>query len=441
MKRLGGPIAPALVAGLWMVVAWGGGLRAEEPGEKAARYHRLLVKRPESKIIYERFFDAWLDEGTKEGLEEFLSKRAGEGEVPDLWILANFHQQAGHDDKALEQLNLALGKEPENGGLLMARAKVNARLLQFEKAIEDLDKVAEGDPDEEVEAVKLKGGYLARAGRPEEGVKAWQQLLADNPDDEELAEDLIELEIGEGLYDEALEAATKLAEGTRDAYQKALRRLRVGEIQKLNGKIEDAVATYSKVLQSTGQGTWLEREVLAQIDDLFKRDDDFAGLKAFYEKTAAAQPQRTELKKALAHLTADEGKVDEAVTMMRELMKLSPGDRKLRQELVELLAAHEREEEAATELEKLLEGDKRNAVLWERLAEIRHLGRGRGGNPQGASGGRPPGRAGGRGPAPRGPGLRAVRPERGGRTDPADGGRGRFAGSQGGAGVLPDGSR
>lgn len=354
-----------------LFVLAGEGSWAEEPSEKAGRYHQLLLKRPNNQTIYERFYDAWMDEGTREGLVEFLTKQAEVGGAAELWILASSHQQAGRDEEALKALDLAVEKDGENAALLFSRAQVNGRLLEFEKAIEDLDQVAKNDEEKGIEALKLKGTFLARVGKPEEGVTVWKKLLDAHPGDEELAEDLIELEIGEGLYDEALATAGALAEGTKDAYQKALRRLRVGEIQKLHGKSKEAVKTYATVLNATGQGSWMEREVLAQIDDLFKRDDDFEGLRKFYTDTAQEQPQRTQLRKALAQLSAEAGKVDEAEKMLRELMKLAPGDLALREELVDLLARFDRAEAAAEELEKLIAGDQKNAGWWERLADLR----------------------------------------------------------------------
>jgi hypothetical protein len=59
-----------ITAGFVLLTA--GGIWAEDPSEKAARYHRLLLKRPGHEVRYERFHDPWLDEGTKEGLEEVL---------------------------------------------------------------------------------------------------------------------------------------------------------------------------------------------------------------------------------------------------------------------------------------------------------------------------------------------------------------------------------
>lgn len=360
----------------WIVVlliwAAGIGLAAKKPGPKAERYYKLLLKRPGSKTIFERFHDAWLDEGTKDELGEFLVEEAKGGGAPENWVLGVFHRHSGQDQEALAALDRAVANEDGNPDLLMTRARMRARLLNFAEAIEDLDAViALEEGNEGMEAGKLKGAYLARLGKPEEGLKVWKGLLEAHPDDEELVEDLIDLQLGEGEYEEALTAARKLAEGSRDPYQKALRRVRVGEIQGLHGQRAEAVESYGKVLSSTGQGSWLEREVLARIDELFEKDEDFEGLQAFYRENAKAHPQRLGLRRKLVHLMARSGKVDEAETMMRTLMKLSPGDQALWEELIALLAANDRREAAVEELEDLLKRDSKNADRWEKLAEMR----------------------------------------------------------------------
>jgi len=78
------------------VLLTAGGVWAEDQSEKAARYPRRLLKRPGHERLYERFHDAWLDERTKEGLEEVLRRgESEEGGFRELWILAIYHQQGG----------------------------------------------------------------------------------------------------------------------------------------------------------------------------------------------------------------------------------------------------------------------------------------------------------------------------------------------------------
>ena len=193
--------------------------------------------------------------------------------------------------------------------------------MRFDEALGDLEAAAK-DPKLALEAGTLRGKLLARAGRPAEAVKAWQELIAAHPEDEGLKEDLIELEIGEGMLDEAVEAARALAEGTADPYQKALRRLRVAEILAQAGRKEDALKEYREVFAVSAESSWLEREVLARTGELFTREDDITGLGDFLKELREAYPRRVAVKKEAAKAMLASGDEDEAIAMFREVLKV-----------------------------------------------------------------------------------------------------------------------
>lgn len=344
----------------------GGVLRAEE-NEKALRYHGLLLKRPESLIMFERFVEAWLDTGTKEELSEFLIDRAKEGGAVEWQVLAAFHAHGGEDEEALHALDRAVEKVPGDASLRITRAKLQARLLNFEAALADLE--AAGKKAEEGEEAALRGLYLIRSGRPEEAVAAWKKLITARPKDEELREDLIELEVAEGLYDEALGTMEDLLAITRDPYLESLRRLRQGDILLVAGKREEALQNFQKVLSASGDNSWLEREVLAQVERVFLREDDAVGLQVFYTKLREAFPKRVSLRKGLAKQLAANGEADEAVKLFQEVLRITPGDRQVRGEYLDLLEDVERYEDAARELRAFI-GEAGDPDLWERLAAL-----------------------------------------------------------------------
>ena len=259
---------------LVVVISIGGvPVRAQEGGEegneKALRYHGLLLRRPGSEVMFERFLGAWLDTGTKDGLEKFLSDGAKKGTAAEWQVLASYFLHGGRDEEALEALDAAVAKAEQDAELRITRAKLQARLLNFEAALQDLD--AAGERSRQGDEASLRGLYLMRSGQPEEAVAAWKEILKLRPQDEELREDLIELEVAEGLYDEALATMEGLLAITKDPYLKAMRRMRLGEITLVAGQREEALKILQSVLASTGEGSWLEREVLAQIERAFVR--------------------------------------------------------------------------------------------------------------------------------------------------------------------------
>jgi tetratricopeptide (TPR) repeat protein len=347
-------------------------LHAGEIPEKAERYRTMLLKKPENAVLFGRMMDAWLEEKELESLKPELELRAKEGGAADWRLLAVFHEHSGDEEAALKALDEAVKLSPEDAATRLARGKALGAALRFDGALEDLA-LASKDKALEVEASTLRGKLLARAGRPAEAVKAWQELIAANPADEGLKEDLIELEIGEGMLDEAVTAARELAAKTEDPYKKALRRLQVAEILAQAGKKDESLAEYREVFAVSADGSWLEREVLARAGALFGREDDSAGLKEFLAALREAYPRRVAVKKEAAKSLLAAGEGDEAVAMFREVLKVLPGDREVREEFIGLLEGAERPKDAADELAALLETAKDDAVLWERLAGLKKL--------------------------------------------------------------------
>lgn len=341
----------------------------EGPNEKAARYHTLLLKKPGNTMVFSRFVDAWLDTGSKKGLTGWLGSAAKKGVAADWRVLGALHQYLGEDEEALKALNEAVKLDGENADLRLSRAKMQARLLAFEAALIDLE-VAAKDEKTAIEASKLKGVYLARSGQVEEAVKAWKHVITAYPKDEDLREDLIEVEVMEGLYKDAIEASTALVGMTKDPYKKTLRRLRLGDIQILGGDREAGLKTYEEIMAATGEGTWLEREVLAQVERVFLKEDDIKGLRDYYQKLREEYPRRVSIRKVLARQMALNDEIKEAIALFQEVLKITPGDLGNREEFIAFLEANEKWKEAKEELGSLLEQRKEDALLWERLSRI-----------------------------------------------------------------------
>lgn len=345
-------------------------LSAGEMPEKAERYRTMLLKKPENPVLFGRMLDAWLEVKELEALKPELEARAKAGGAADWRLLAVYHEHSGDEAAALKALDEAVKLAPEDSATRLARGKALGVALRFDAALEDLG-VAAKDKALGMEAGTLRGKMLARAGRPAEAVKAWQELISANPADEGLKEDLVELEIGEGMLDEAVTAARELAEKTDDPYKKALRRLQVAEILAQGGKKEDSLKEYREVFAVSAEASWLEREVLARAAALFARDDDSVGLKEFLGGLREAYPRRVAVKKETAKAMLAGGEEDEAIKMFREVLKVMPGDREVREEFIGLLEGAERFKEAAEELTALIETAKDDVNLWERLATLK----------------------------------------------------------------------
>ena len=338
---------------------------------KAERYHRLLLKKPGNATVFDRFVEAWLDAGSKDELQNWLEDKSKSGGSVDWRILASFHDYLGEGGEAVASLDEAIERDEKNLSLRMARAGMRGKVQDFEAALEDLELVVT-DGKLGVEAMKLQGKYLARVGLPDEAVVVWKKLLERFPNDGELREDLIEIEIVEGLYKEAMTGARDLVKLTRDPYQKALYRLRLAEIQLMADQMDEGLETYKVIFASTGEGAWLEREVLSQVERVFTLEDNVQGLREFYQKLRETYPRRVSVRKALARHLARHGELPEAMELFQEILKSTPGDIGNREEYIALLEANAKWGKAREELQALIQLRKKDPLLWEKLVNLQH---------------------------------------------------------------------
>ena len=342
------------------------------PPEKAEKYHAALLKRPENPTLFDRFYNAWIDEQPLESLEAYLIAEAGKNGGPDLAILARYHLRRGNTPAALEALGKAITALPDDPTLPMERGKILLTDLNFEAARQDFTKAANGpDPALALEASRLIGKSFLRENKPKEAIATWDALLAAHPNDEELLEDLTESAAAGGQTDQALIYVRNLIEISKDPYKKALRKLREGEILAQAGKSDEATATYAATLAETGEGSWLESEILARFEKVFRKQDRLVDLLTELKKLAEAHPRRLLIHRQLAKMEAANGDMDSAIGRFRVVLQRSPGDAPLREEFIRLLIDGDRLEEAVEELEKMIALTPDNPELHLRMADIR----------------------------------------------------------------------
>ncbi|WP_395735313.1 hypothetical protein [Prosthecobacter sp.] len=346
------------------------GQSAPPPGSEAEKYHLMLLKRPQPGLVYDRFYSAWMETGTAESLAAFLAGRAST--AADLLLLAIFHDQRGNEAEALKAYTAALERDGSNTRAWLQRAKLEARMMNFETALKSLASADKGAADGEMgrEIGQLRGRWLLRTGKPEAALQAWRDLLKASADDEDLVEEVVELQLDEGLFVEAEAQMLALISKTKDAYAKVVRQLRLAEIQLRASKKEAALAMMTGTLANTGQGTWIESEVLAQVEAVFRRDENLSGLVKELEKLQAAHPQRTALERQRARLLAELGEKDKSLAAYASLLQKTPGQRDLRESYLDLLARFEKYKDAIDQTHVLLEQSPDDRELLIRLATL-----------------------------------------------------------------------
>ena len=343
--------------------------------EKALRYFKALQKRPSPGYLFDRFYNSWLDTGSLDELEQFLHATAAKGGATgDRLLLAFLYVKQGENVRALQELRTALEAAPDNADAWYQKALVEQRTLDFDTAIDDLDRALTANPKEDLlrDILQLQGKLHLRNGDADKAKEAWGQLLKQHPGDEQLQEDIIELQISEGLFDEALETANALLANTRDAYLAVLRQLRIGDIHQRAGRRQQALEAYVASLEKTGHGAWLEKEIFAQIERVYRREDDIKGLKEHFQKLLEDHPKRIGLRRKLVEVLAELGEKEGATKAFAEILALTPGDRAIREEFVDTLAKLELVDKAIEQLQQLIGQHPGSGELLIKLAKLQH---------------------------------------------------------------------
>lgn len=369
---------PGVTSERWAAASQDGGVVDDELRAKALRYHQALQRRPAPGFLFDRFYDAWLEFATLADLEQFLSQQvAASKATADQVLLAFFYAKQGDDVKALAQFQLALADNPASAATWYEKAAVAARTLDFDSALQDLARAAElnraaTSPDKELglSIAKQQASLLVRGGQIAAAMEAWEQLIAANPNDELLLEDIVEQQMAEGLLEQALATTERLLELTKDPYQVVMRRMRQGDILQRAGKQPEALEVYGTTLPRVGRETWLERELIAQIAELFRRDDNLVGFKEYVEKLLAEEPDRLALHKAMARVSSQLGQADAAIATLQKIVELTPGDRDNRENLIAALALAQRNEDAVAQQQALITQFPTDAELSIKLAEL-----------------------------------------------------------------------
>ncbi|MBP8304424.1 MAG: tetratricopeptide repeat protein [Phycisphaerae bacterium] len=185
----------------------------------------------------------------------------------------------------------------------------------------------------------------------------------------------MEEQIKEGLFDEALQTSDELISLTRDPYKAAMVRLRKGDIYLYKADPPKALEVYAEALDQAGQGSWLENQICSQIEQVFDRNDDPNGLKDYLTGLVKAHPERIGLKKRLAGLLVSLGRADQSLTLLKEVLDVTPGDETNQRAYAAALAEAGQLDRALSLLQPALQDTNPDRETLIRLAELYHRNR------------------------------------------------------------------
>jgi len=244
------------------------------------------------------------------------------------------YDQLKQTKDAIAAYQRANDMDPGDPRTLDALAQALLSDNQLDEALKQFKQLAEADP-ENVEALVHIGEIQRRQGKYEDALATIRTALKNVPSS-------LEAGYNEGLlldvlgrFDEAAQAYVNMLEQpslfhangaytTEEKNNRGIFLERLGSIYHEQNKVDQAIATYQKMIDLGGETAL--RGYQGQVD-IYRDAKEFDKAIEVSRKAVDADPKNREFKLMLAGELADQGQVDEALAMAKGLLDNSEKDR------------------------------------------------------------------------------------------------------------------
>ncbi|MBM83683.1 MAG: hypothetical protein CMJ78_24250 [Planctomycetaceae bacterium] len=345
---------------------------------KAARYQKVLSRRPRQGTAFDLLYRHYLDAGRVDELIEHYQrsvKENAEDAAPHL-LLGLVLQRRSRDDEALAELSKAIEFSKESFHPRYYKAMLLGRLHRGKDAITELVKLTESETQaatrtEIIDVYKRLGQLYVRQDQIDDALKTWNALADKYPTDRFTLQELARLLTEAGQYDEAIERNKQLIVlAKQQLHQQLKAKLEIGRIQGLQGKTKQSLATFEKCLDELKPGSWQANDIRQRIENVFLNRSDEAGLGEYYRKRLLKHPDDLDARIRLARTTSRLGKVTDAIKQYREAIDQAPTRIDIRESLVDELTRTRRFSMAIDEINAILKVEPKNTDWLTRLGQL-----------------------------------------------------------------------
>ena len=197
------------------------------------------------------------------------------------------------------------------------------------------------------------GRVYQRTQKNEQALAVWNRLEALFPGDARVQEQIAQALADENQPAAALPRFESLAKKATDPFRQVQFAIQAADLKVRLGRSQDALRDFETMLGKLRPDSWLHREVRRKVEDVFLRNDDSAGLVAYYEQWTKKEPDDVEALVRLGRTLAGMGRAAEAHTWFDKAVKLAPSRRDLRLALISQLVQDQKFTEAAAEYQAL----------------------------------------------------------------------------------------
>ena len=250
------------------------------------------------------------------------------------FALGAIYEQMKRPKDAIAAYKRAADLDPEDVHTMGALAQALLNDNQLDEALKIYHQMADADPEDASNLVHISE-ILRRQGKYEEALAQVKKAAKKDPDSPEAGYNEGLLLDVLGRYDEAAQVyehmvdLTSHANGAYTADEKNNRSIfleRLGSVYHEQNKVEEAIATFQKMVDLGGDYALraYENEV-----DIYRDARMFDKAIEVSRKAAQSDPKNRELKLMLAGELVDQGKDEEGITMAKGMLNNSADDQKV----------------------------------------------------------------------------------------------------------------
>jgi tetratricopeptide (TPR) repeat protein len=328
------------------------------------RFLSLLEKNPRRGTPLDRVYGYHVERGSLDAFikswRDRLDKNPADGAA---WLILGLLEfQRGQDAAAVTALTKAEATRPQDplpsfylGQALVLVGQPENAALAFERAL--VRKPARTDL---LDIFQALGRVYQRTQKNDQALQVWNRLEALFPGDPRVQEQIASALAEENQPAAALPRFEALARKATDPFRQVQLAVSAADLKVRLGRSQDALHDFEAMLAKLRPDSWLHREVRRKIEEVFLRNDDSAGLVAYYQNWTKKEPEDVEALVRLGRTLAGMGRAAEAQTWFDKAVKLAPSRRDLRLALISQLVQDQKFVEAAKEYQALDQAEPNN---------------------------------------------------------------------------------
>ncbi|MBW1807824.1 MAG: tetratricopeptide repeat protein [Deltaproteobacteria bacterium] len=288
--------------------------------------------------------------------------------------LLELYKESGKNREFADLILKMVKLEPEENRaeLWMMRAKILFQEHDLEKVSEAYSQalVCPGEHRHEV-ACKLAQLFQEELHDEESAARTWELALEIQPEDENVLERLSDLYWSLGRWSRAEETTSKLLERAENEEASKLL-IRLGDIYLRQGMLAEAREVFERAISSDVT----LRVAYQRLEEVLKAEKQDSELASFYQRwaeSAAAGNQRVSLLLSAARHLERMGEFIEAISVLREAIKLDPSNPEAFEHLAPMLSRESRFEEVVEVLKQrreLADSTERRLSLSFEMGEV-----------------------------------------------------------------------